>query len=383
MRKWPEQVKCFLDAHSFGVAVVAALVVIALGAGFTAWKWEELHGDSPGTNASTTLRNMGLLIAGGLAIVFAAWRGWVAERQSATARRQADTAQVQSDIAHQELLYDRYQRGAQMLGHEIIEMRLAGIYALEWLAKEDLEQYDEQIMKLFCAFIRNHTEDRESYRKRMKSWSPSTPLCPEDVQAALAAIRDRCRVCKTEISPLFFTVDLSGSFLDGCVLSNVNLSDVNLYGASLNVCDLSGSILNGANLKNAHLSRATLTRCKFNGMTMEKTDFSCVSGDGVNFPGVFFWESDFSGATWTNVNFKGATFAGCNFKESSLTGADITGAYFHTDSKEIGAQSEKYGLTQGQLDEACSDPLNPPQLNGLLDAETHEPLVWRGRSIEA
>ena len=101
MREWIKSAQRFLDSHSFGVAVAAALVVIALGAGFTAWKWDSLHGDSTGTNVSTTLRNMGLLIAGGLAIVFAAWRGWVAERQSATAQKQVAIAQEQSDIAQQ------------------------------------------------------------------------------------------------------------------------------------------------------------------------------------------------------------------------------------------------------------------------------------------
>ena len=44
MWKWLKSVKQFLDSHSFGVAVLAALVVIALGAGFTTWKWDSLHG---------------------------------------------------------------------------------------------------------------------------------------------------------------------------------------------------------------------------------------------------------------------------------------------------------------------------------------------------
>ena len=39
-----------------------------------------------------------------------------------------------------------------MLGSESLSVRLAGIYSLEWLAKEDPEQYHIQIMQSFCSF---------------------------------------------------------------------------------------------------------------------------------------------------------------------------------------------------------------------------------------
>ena len=153
IRRRLERARKFLDAHSFGAAVVAAVAVVAAGVGFTAWQWDWLHGSDTETTASTTLRNMGLLIAGGLAIVFAAWRGWVAERQSDTARRQADTSQGQADTAYRGLLNERYQRGAEMLGSEVLSVRMAGIYALQRLAEEHPEQYHIQVMQLLCAFV--------------------------------------------------------------------------------------------------------------------------------------------------------------------------------------------------------------------------------------
>ena len=39
------------------------------------------------------------------------------------------------------------------------------------------------------------------------------------------------------------------------------------------------------------------------------------------------------------------------------------------------------GLTQAQLDTACANPKTPPMLEGLMDAETGEPLVWRGKPL--
>lgn len=34
------------------------------------------------------------------------------------------------------------------------------------------------------------------------------------------------------------------------------------------------------------------------------------------------------------------------------------------------------------LDEARSDPQNPTNLNGVLDAETGEQLVWQGKPLD-
>lgn len=40
------------------------------------------------------------------------------------------------------------------------------------------------------------------------------------------------------------------------------------------------------------------------------------------------------------------------------------------------------GLTQEELNEARADPTRPPNLDGVLDAETGEPLVWRGAPLD-
>ena len=120
---------------------------------------------------STTVRNIGFIIAGALALVFAVWRGVLAQRQARTAELQAETAlrqtdaaqlqvessQRQTEIAQQGLLNERYQKGAEMLGSEVLAVRLGGIYALQRLAEEHPGQYHVQIMELFCAYVRNPT----------------------------------------------------------------------------------------------------------------------------------------------------------------------------------------------------------------------------------
>lgn len=85
-----------------------------------------------------------------------------------------------------------------------------------------------------------------------------------------------------------------------------------------------------------------------------------------------------SGADLTNANLSrsilhGAEFWGANLTGANFLGADISGAIF-SDRLE----GPVIGLTQAQIDSAMADPDDPPILDGVLDAETGEPLVWRG-----
>ena len=50
---------------------------------------------------------------------------------------------------------DRYQRGAEMLGHEQLVVRLGGIHALQRLAEERPNEYHFPVVNLLCAFVRS------------------------------------------------------------------------------------------------------------------------------------------------------------------------------------------------------------------------------------
>ena len=94
---------------------------------------------------STTLRNLILAFGAIIAIGIAAWRGFVADRQAEASRNQVE-------ISRLSLLNERYQKGAQMLGSTALYVRLGGIYALQRLAQENLEQYHGQITDLLSIF---------------------------------------------------------------------------------------------------------------------------------------------------------------------------------------------------------------------------------------
>ena len=171
--------------RTFGGRQVAALVVVALAATVVLssvfWDWLNT-GESP----SATIRNLGLVIGGIIAGLLAMWRSTVAERQADTAQRQAETAQ-------EGLRNERYQTGAKMLGSVVLSERLGGIYALQRLAHEHPKQYHIQIMRLFCAFVRNPpaSEEHERRKEPEDRLPPKFPALRDDVQAVMEAIRAR------------------------------------------------------------------------------------------------------------------------------------------------------------------------------------------------
>ena len=263
------------------------------------WIWQWLGAVSEYRESkSTTLRNIGLLVGGGIAI-------WVAYRRSV--------------ISQRGLLNERYQKGAEMLGSDVLAVRLGGIYALQRLAEDVPEQYHVQIMHLFCAFVRHPTKD-ENYKPGPEILHVANvvdhnlKLVREDVQSAMRAICTR-RYDKIKL-------EKKANFR--LILTNADLPHAHLGNANL-----TGAILINANLTNADLLNAVLTSA-------------------------YLALAKLTGVDMTNAVLKNAV----------LSGADMT---------------KVKGLTQEQLNQARADPDNPPKLGGACDAETDLPLEWRGK----
>ena len=300
---------------TFWFAILAlALLIAGIVASVVFWQW--LHPkDATTVSNSETLRNIGLLIGGVLAFVFALWRGWVAERQASTAQRQAETA-------HKTLLNDRYERGAEMLGSDVLEMRLAGVYALERLAAEHPYEYHLPIMKLFCAFVVQATQARREAELRDSLSPPRTTM---DTQTIMFAICDRQEVgIRLEQNSEVY-LELGSAYLRGFDLRSVDLA--------------------GANLANANLAEARL--------------------DEANLSSALLGGADLHGATLSSTNLSGAYF---------LLG--------RKNDEGVIDPNPAIGLTQSQLEQACADTENPPILLEAVDAETGHRLFWRGKPCE-
>ena len=199
--------------------------------------WEDLR--RGGESLSTTLRNVGILSGGCIAIILTVWRSLVGERQARTAHQQADTAKLN-------VLDERYERATGSLSNHILWVRLGGIYALQRLAEEYPEQYHIQVMQLLSAFVKNPIEDAEI------TPAPTGPP-RDDVQNAMTAIgrRDERRI-QLERNRVFQIdlrrADLTHIYLKDANLSNVRFDEANMSGATLIGAEMSSVSLWSTNI---------------------------------------------------------------------------------------------------------------------------------------
>ena len=356
-------------------ALWVALIVVTLVVGVTlSWVyWKDLTSDQE--SLISTIRNLALVVGGVVAVLLAMWRSRVAERQAAT--------------SHQGLLNERYQRGAEMLGSEVLAVRLGGIYALQRLAEEHPKQYHLQIMELLCAFVRFPTYDKMI--DSSQGQNQQSQILRPDIQDTMRFLGSRSRECigleRRENRHLYlrdaslsnlqtFRSNLSQAWLTNANLSNARLRRVNLSNATLRKAILQHSILRGANLSGARLNEANLSDA-----SLFRADLSGALLYGANLSGARLIYANLSRARLNESNLSRARLVGADLTGAELEDANLTGASFSGGRGIGGRRNPAIGLTQAQLDEARSDPGNPPVLEGVLDAKTGEQLVWRGRPL--
>ena len=309
-----------------GFVIVTFLLVLA---GWSRWGWLMTKSDD-GESGLAIVRNLGLVLAGVYGLLFAFWRSWVADCQARTAQRR--------------LMNERYQKSAEMLGSDVLTVRLGGIYALRGLAEEDPEQYHVPIMRLSCAFVRNSVKDESDVVAAgggVEGENQPKPFRP-DVRAimdAIAATRSDADIALEKKEN--FRPELRGADLRGGIFIGDNWSSVNLFAANL-----SGRIppSGGANLSGP-FGPPDVT--SFNDVNLSDAGLNCAN---------------LSGAILIRTNLSGADLSFTN-----LSGAIL---------------SQPIGLTQAQLNQARADPNKPPYLEDCFDAKTNKPLVWHGKPLE-
>ena len=402
------------ESRSSWIGISMVILTFEVGGSFALWGW--LNGDE---SASTTIRNIGFIIAGSVAVPLAIWRSVVADRQASAAQRQAKTGLQQATIAQRGLLNERYQKGAEMLGSQRLPVRLGGIYALRSLAKEHPEEYHVQIMRLLCAYVRYPSKSKR-LAETGQTDEKGSPI-RLDVGAAMAMIVDRGEqgvALETEAGSTVYLnnadlrrAEFAHAKLIGAVLSGANLSHTKFYNAKLSGADLVCANLSDANFWRANLSNADLTHANLTNSTFIRAnltgaylnDAKAANADfrDAIMPGVDLTEAKMPCATLVDADLTGARLIGTMLRDAKLVGtklpdasleyvnlsganlkdANLSGANLK-DANLSGANlMHVTNLTQAQLDEARADPDNPPKLDGVLDAETGKLLVWHGKPL--
>ena len=362
---WPGSVWKWIGRYMITVVFVALLAVLLWtlwvywDGVLSCWEWFACVPDGK-ESRSTTARNVGLLLFGVVAIAFAVWRGVVASRQAKTSQRG--------------LLNERYQKGAEMIGSDVLTVRLGGIYALQRLAEENAEQYHIQIMRLLCVFVHHPTGDKGRDANNNATGTegqPENKYYPvrEDVHAAMKAIGTRSRVgIKLEQEEVFH-LDLSGAHLQGAHLQGAHLIEADLNGANLIGANLIGAHLQGADLQGVELIEADLNSAHLNGAHLNGAILEFAHLIVVRLQDADLNSAHLQGALLIDADLTGANLFGVDLADADLTGANLTTSKL----------SKAKGLTQQQLDRAVAVSSSPPELGGLRDAKTGDLLEWRGK----
>ena len=320
---------------------MGAVLIVAIG-------WEWLYAElwiwlsNDEEDPARTLRDVILALAAPIGITLAVWR---------------------SRVAAAGLLHDRYQRGAEMLGHpDLRSVRLGGIHALASLADKNRSTLHLQTMRLFAAFvvertnahrlseIANPTEpsdprtesdaesdstssdstgadtDIDEYFRLMRasmSAASDVPDLSEDVLEAMRLIagRDRRQVALERRAGVRF--NLSGAVLPRLVqlqptanLSNIDFTDAELSRARLWQSRFSGTVMSGARLLDASLDRADLR-----GVDMRGADLS-----GAQLPDADLRNSDLGPRNRVGEWATGWEARVTRLRGAQLQGADLRGA---------------------------------------------------------
>ena len=334
LREFPRRITRWMERREAWLWVILVSIILIGGITLSCRFWVQLHGTQD--SVSTTIRNIGLVVGGAVAILLAIWRSRVAERQATTAQRT--------------LLNERYQRGAEMLGSDVLSVRLGGVYALQRLAEEQPDQYHIEIMKLFGAFVRAPTFDGTTHPTE----HPPREI-RQDVQAIMTAIGSRSRTGLSIEQKLDFSVDLHGADISRAYLCETNLKCATLIGTNLAHATLTGADLSDSNLTFGDLHGA-----------------ECLGAQITN-------------ARMSEANLREANLAMADLTGSNLSGADLSDATMPgTKLLRVDLSSAIIGLgtrvTQQQLDQAGAYPGSPPKIaEGTLDPATKEPLEWRSK----
>ena len=375
MRRWFKSITGWCRGKNTPRRVTVLLGgVLVVGIATSAWFWSDLRAsiNSSGDTEplSATVRNLALIIGGIFAVILTFWRIRVSEEQ-------ADTARLS-------LLNERFQRGAEMLGSDVLAVRLGGIHALDDLARERPDVHHVRVVALLCAFVRHPTGFEKNPGVRVTGEGAATMYeMRPDVRAALEAVAYRSEegilIENNSDVPTDGLLDLQGVDLRGVQLARSNFCGANLQEANLHHANLSGANLSGANLQNTELSSVALEPY---GMIGASADLSYAMLDGAVMTNTLASGANFSHAhlgTSSNTNMirdidmgamklsyadlSHAVLGTADLRDATLEGCDLTGTVFcettisalhaspRSESQEVLAL-----LTQAQLDTARCVP---------------------------
>ena len=249
----------FLGEHLLAVAMIGGcLLVLAL-----IWlpKWQAARSDLT-TKERLELENdarKGLAeIVGGAALLVGLYFTW------ANLQVTQETATKDRETTREGQITERFTKAIDQLGHEKLQIRLGGIYALERIARESPQDH-WPIMEVLTAYVRETAPWRP---KPPKAAQPSkSDQSPQEEPPTTQA--ERLPRPATDIQAILTVLGRRTQTYGKGEQQRLNLANTDVQGANLTKAQLQGAILTKAQLQGAFLAEAQLQEARLQEAQLE------------------------------------------------------------------------------------------------------------------
>ena len=280
---------------------------------------------------------------------------------------------------------ERFTRAIDQLGSHELDVRLGGIYALERIARDSVDDHP-QVVEVLTAYVREHAPWRpnrsQAATPRSRDHAPRTkeiaaiqaieriatgadthaaepddkppaseerggiPHLPTDVQAAMSVLgrrdssRDRPEAALDLANTDLRRVRLLGdrAHFDGALLYNSHLERAVLVEAHLESADLSRAHLEGASLADVFLDDADLSGAHLEGVLLNVAHLNGADLTGAHLEGADLTAADLTGTTLSGAHLEGAVLVATHLDGAWLIGTRLKGA----EMREVGLRGAIY-----------------------------------------
>jgi Pentapeptide repeats (8 copies) len=236
----------------------------------------------------------------------------------------------QHQLDQQGQITERFTRAIDQLGHERLDVRLGGIYALERITN-DSPKDQATVAEVLSAFVRGHASWPPARKEQPLADAPLDATRPlrewaPDVQAALTVL-GRCDRPRGGPRRLDLTsTDLRRALLGDANLQHTDLTGVRLQGADLYRAQLQGAKLVGAHLQGAYLVDAQLQHANLKDARLRKANLSNAKLQSADLQSADLEDADLNDADLQGAQLQRADLFGVNLQGVNLEGVNLQGA---------------------------------------------------------
>jgi uncharacterized protein YjbI with pentapeptide repeats len=282
---------------------------------------------------------------GGLLLTVGAIATWRQLRLGRDQLRQnLELTLKQLEINERGQITERFTRAIEQLGSDRLHLQIGGIYALERIARDSIDDR-ATVAEVLCAFVRTQAawqgDEHHSRSTQEPDQLPRLHIRAPHIHAAMTTLGGGV-VRFSDVRPLelseidlrnswlpanlcFVGANLAVAHLDESNLRKIDLRDANISGAFLAIAWLEGANLSGANLAGTDLVGTYLGDALLMG-----TDFY-----GADLRDSILGGADLSGADLRKARLEGANFGGENDAGTDLADACMEGAVFEGSTADL------------------------------------------------